>query len=136
MQSIFLESANLVFLFVFNTKPTVAGFYEKVNVSCSVVSDSLPPHGLWPSILHPWDSPGKNTGVGCLSLLQGIFLTQGSNLSLLHCRQFLYRLSPGRSPGKEMAIHFSILAWEIPWTEEPCRLQSIESQKSWRQLSN
>ena len=39
------------------------------------------------------DSPGKNTGVGCLSLLQGIFPTQGSNLhllQLLHCRQILY----------------------------------------------
>ena len=31
---------------------------------------------------------------------------------------------------KEMAIHFSILAWRIPWTEEPKRLQSMESQKS------
>ena len=31
-----------------------------------------------------WDSPGKNTGVGCRALLQGIFLTQGSNLHLLH----------------------------------------------------
>ena len=37
----------------------------------------------------PWDSPGKNTGVGCHSLLQGVFLTQGSNLGLLHCRQIL-----------------------------------------------
>ena len=37
---------------------------------------------------------------------------------------------------KEMAIHSSILAWEIPWTEEPCRLQSMESQKSPAQLSN
>ena len=36
------------------------------------------------------DSPGKNTGVGCHSLLQGIFLTQGSNLGLPHCRQTLY----------------------------------------------
>ena len=34
-----------------------------------------------------WDSPGKNTGVGCHSLLQGIFLTQGSNLGLPHCRK-------------------------------------------------
>ena len=32
---------------------------------------------------------------------------------------------------KEMATHSSILAWEIPWTEEPCRLQSMESEKSW-----
>ena len=36
------------------------------------------------SLLCPWDSPGKNTGMGCHSLLQGIFLTQGSNLCLLH----------------------------------------------------
>ena len=36
------------------------------------------------NLLCPWDSPGKNTGVGCHSLLQGIFLTQGSNLCLLH----------------------------------------------------
>ena len=37
---------------------------------------------------------------------------------------------------KGMATHFSILAWEIPWTEEPGRLQSMGSQKSWTQLSN
>ena len=40
-------------------------------------------------LLRPWDSPGKNTGVGCHFLLQGIFLTQGSNPGLLHCRQML-----------------------------------------------
>ena len=45
---------------------------------------SLRPHGLKPSrLLCPWDSPGKNTGVGCHALLQGIFLTQGSNPHLL-----------------------------------------------------
>ena len=39
----------------------------------------------WPhQLLSPWNSPGKNTGVGCCALLQGIFLTQGSNLHLLH----------------------------------------------------
>ena len=49
----------------------------------SVVSDSLQPHELQPSrLLYPWDSPGKNTGVGCHAHLQGIFLTQGSNLHL------------------------------------------------------
>ena len=36
---------------------------------------------------------GKNTGMGCHFLLQGIFPTQGSNLALLHCRQILYHLS-------------------------------------------
>ena len=51
-------------------------------------------HGLWPAgLLCPWDSPGKNAGVGCHFLLQEIFLTQASNLNLLHCRQILYRLS-------------------------------------------
>ena len=56
--------------------------------SHSVVSDSLQPCGLWPTRLFcPWDFPGKNTGVGCHFLLQGIFLTQGSNPGLLHCGQ-------------------------------------------------
>ena len=44
-------------------------------------------------LLCPWDFPGKNTGVGCHFLLQGVFLTQGLNRSLPHCRQTLYRLS-------------------------------------------
>ena len=35
----------------------------------------------------------------------------------------------GRSPGGEMAIHFSILPWRIPWTKEPGGLQSIRSQR-------
>ena len=45
----------------------------------------------------PWNSPSKNTGVGCHFLLSGILLTQGSNLGLLHCRQFLYFVSPQES---------------------------------------
>ena len=44
------------------------------------------------------DSPGKNTGVGCHALLQGIFPSQGSNPGLLHCRQILYHLSHQGSP--------------------------------------
>ena len=64
------------------------------NVSCSVVSNSLRPHGLKPIMpLCPRDFPGKDTGVGCLFLLQWIFLTQGSNPGLLYCRQILYHLS-------------------------------------------
>ena len=47
----------------------------------------------WTKLLHPWDFLGKSTGVGCHFLLQGIFLTQGSNPGLPHCRQTLYRLS-------------------------------------------
>ena len=48
-------------------------------------------------LLCPWDFPGKNTGVGGHSLLQGIFPTQGSNPHLLHFRQILYQLSYRRS---------------------------------------
>ena len=44
-------------------------------------------------LLCPWDSSGKNTGVGCYLLLWRIFLTQESNPGLLHCRQILYQLS-------------------------------------------
>ena len=55
--------------------------------------DFLQPHGLY----SPWNSPGQNTGVGSLSLLQGIFLTQESNQGLLHCRWILYQLNYQRS---------------------------------------
>ena len=52
------------------------------------MSDPLWPLGRQPTrLLSPWNSPGKNTGVGCHFLLQGIFPTQGSNPGLLHCRQ-------------------------------------------------
>ena len=57
-----------------------------------------------------WDFPVKNTGVGCHFLLQGIFLTQGSNPGLLHCRQTLYPLSHqgSRYSGTEI-LRFFIL---------------------------
>ena len=58
------------------------------------MSDSLRPDGLY----SPWNSPGQNTGVGSLSLLQGIFLAQELKWDLLHCRQILYQLSYKGSP--------------------------------------
>ena len=69
----------------------------KICVLCSVAQ-------LCPTLCNPMDcsppgssvhrdSPGKNTGVGCHALLQGIFPTQGSNPSLPYCRQILYHLS-------------------------------------------
>ena len=60
-----------------------------MNVSCSVMYDSFWVHGLYSL----WNSPGQNTGVVSLSLLQGIFPTQGSNPCLPHCRQIFYQLS-------------------------------------------
>ena len=70
---------------------------ESESVSRSVRSDSLQPHGP-ARLLCPWDSPGKNTGVGSRAFLQGIFPTQGSNLDLPHCRPALYHLSHRGSP--------------------------------------
>ena len=61
--------------------------------SHSVMSDSLQPRGLY----NLWNSPGQNTGVGSLSLLQGIFPTQGFYPGLPHCRQILYQPSHKRS---------------------------------------
>ena len=58
------------------------------------MSNCLQPHGVY----SPWNSPGQNTGVGSLSLLQGIFPTQGSNPGLPNCRQILYQLSYQGSP--------------------------------------
>ena len=69
---------------------------------CSVVSDSVPPHGLYPaSLLCPWDFLGKNTGVGFHSLLQGALLTQGSDphlQCLLHWQAHFLPLSHRGSP--------------------------------------
>ena len=60
---------------------------------------TLRPHGLQLTrLLCPWDFPGKDTGVGCHLLLQGIFPTQLSNQGLLHCRQILYQLSYKGNP--------------------------------------
>ena len=57
---------------------------ESEGKSCSGGSDSLRPHELY----SPWNSPGQNTGVGSLSLLQEIFPTQGLSSGLPHCRFF------------------------------------------------
>ena len=116
-----------------------------------VMSDPLQPHEL-----NPWISPGQNTGVDSLSLLQGIFPTQGSNPGLPHCRQILYQLShkgstrihsgpilspgdlpnPGIEPGSP-ALQADSLSSELsgkPWIQlnhynQP--LLSLKSLKFW-----
>ena len=60
----------------------------------SVVSDILQPYELY----SPWNSLGQNNRMGSLSILQGIFLTQGLNPSLPHCRWIFYQLSHKGSP--------------------------------------
>ena len=82
-------------VFIFYPSPLCSShttFLE--SESHSVVSNSLRPHGLY----SPWNSPGQNTGVGSLSLLRGIFPTQGSNPGRPHCRWILYQLSHKGSP--------------------------------------
>ena len=72
-----------------------------------IVSDSLRLHGLY----SPLNSPGQKTGVGSLSLLQGIFPTQGLNPGLLHCRQILYQLSHKGSPSILESVAYPFSRW-------------------------
>ena len=94
-------------------------YIKKLFESEDVVTQScltLRPHGLQSArLLCPGNSPGKNTRVGCYSLLQGIFLTQGSNPGLLHCRQIPYHLRHQGSPCNYLLqyIHSPFISY--PW---------------------
>ena len=99
-----------------------------VAQSCPTLSDSLDccpqgssVHGIF---------PGKNTGVGCHSLLQGIFPNQGLNPGFLHCRQILYHLSHIACEYSHSAVlmdaspknvRFSAQTLHVPqiWTYQP-----------------
>ena len=83
------------------------GIEVKWSQSCSVVSDSFQPHGLY----SPLNFPAQNIGVGGLSLLQGIFLTQSSNPGLLHCMQILYQQSHKGSPQEHAFIAGGNAKW-------------------------
>ena len=78
---------------------------SKFSESLSVMSDSLQPQGLY----SPWNSPGQNTGVGSIVLLQGIFPIQGSNPGLPHFRWILYQLSHQGSPHMSITTLKNIL---------------------------
>ena len=71
------------------------------------------------------DSPGKNIGVGCHALLQGIFPTQGSNPGLSHCRRVLYYLTPGKPKntgvGSLSLLQGIFLTQESNWGFLHCR---------------
>ena len=74
-----------------------------VCLAATVVSDSLWLHGLQPAtLLYPWDSPGKNSGVDCRALLQGIFLTQGLHMCLLCLLHWQAGSLPLVPPGKPL----------------------------------
>ena len=84
-----------------NGKHILRLFNARVKVKVLIVQSCATLHlqGLQPTqFLSPWNSPCRNAGVSYLSLLQRIFLTQGSTMSLLHWRQTLYCLSHQKSP--------------------------------------
>ena len=83
------------------------GLPWKVKVKWKSLScvDSLWTHGPY----SPWNSPGQNTGVGNLSLLQGIFPIQGSNPGLPHCRQIFLLVEP-QSPGLSQTLELYYFA--------------------------
>ena len=82
-----------------------------------------------PRLLCPWNSPGKSTGVGCHFLLQGIFLTQGSNLGLLHCR-ILYQQSYQGSPQSSIQSLNHVWFFVTPWTAAGQASLSITNSQS------
>ena len=89
-------------------------------VKRSVVSDSLQPHKPQSTrLLYSWNFPGKNTGMGCHFLLQGISQIQGSNLCLLHLRYWQADCLPlshlGSSPPRHNSVYWerSVMVTEM-----------------------
>ena len=98
----------------------VKGSQQSTAVLCAVLSHVW----LWnridcspPGSSVYGDSPGQNTGAGCQALLQGIFLTQEPNQSLLHCRQIFYHLS-----------YHSTTAWWIIRIQSKTKIQEARNQ--------
>ena len=83
--------------------------------SRSVVSDSLQPHGRKPSrLLCPWNFPGNNTGASCHFLLQGVFLTQGSNPHLLHLLHWQEDFFPHTTWGSSVCMSVLVSQFAPP----------------------
>ena len=95
--------------------PQIISRTRFVVFSHSVVSDFFcDPHGLQPArLLCSWDFPGKNTGVGCHFLLQGIFPTQGSSLLLLYWQAGCLPLGHQGSPRVSWPIVIQLLSEQI-----------------------
>ena len=108
------------------------------TLSCSVMSDSLWPQGLGTRLLYPWDFPGKNTRVGCRFILQGIFLTQGSNLHLLYWQTDSLPLSHLGSPERTVDVanqKLSFIIWlykdETPDHSSPLTFHTPKRSPEW-----
>ena len=87
-------------------------------VLCLVMSDSFQPYGLQPArLLCPWNSQGKNTGVGCHALLQGIFQTQGWNPDLPQLQADSLVSEPPGKPKNTGVGSLSLLQGNFPIQE-------------------
>ena len=91
-------------------------------------------------LLHPWNFPGKNTGMGCHSLLWGIFPTQRLNLGHLHCRQMLYRLSHQGSKHKERILKAAREKQQVTYKGNPICLtadlsaETLQARREWQDI--
>ena len=113
--------------------------------AASVVSSPLRPHGLHPArllrswnspgrnsgmgchvLLHSWNSPGRNSGMGCHVLLQGIFLTQGSNLSLLYLLHWQVDSLPREPPRTRLPTFKPCLQYHyfVPLSASPLKFKA------------
>ena len=77
------------------------------------------------SILCLWNSPGKNIGMGCHFLLQGIFLTQGLNPGFVHCRQITYHLSHRDVPRKNILLCIKLISYIIHYNVQYTGIQPL-----------
>ena len=77
-------------------------------------------------LLCPWNSPGKNPGVGCHSLLQEIFPIHRSKLGLLHCRPIIYHLSHHEKPLRKLEVNFAYVNIEDENSKEKLGEEALE----------
>ena len=98
------------------------------------MSYSVRPYGLWPaSFLCLWDSPGKNTGVGCHALLQEIFLTQGLNPCLLCLLHWQAGSLPGSKQDQYISVCFRISQKKaVTWLSPLSQLSSLYINTCWQ----
>ena len=96
----------------------------------SVISDSLQPHRLQPArLLCPWDFRGKNTGVGCHFLFQGIFPTQGLNPRLLHLLHWQEDFLFFTTAPPDYSLIFTLFRWESSRLSSFCRIKKSDMGK-------
>ena len=118
-------------------------FLAMLDLHCcagfSLVCGESESHSVFPRLYSPWNSPDQNTGVGSLSLLQGIFPTQELNPGLLHCRRILYQLSHKGSPRTLEWVAAGVQPQQdpgVPSGWRPRRKDSKAENRAWSSLIN